>query len=78
MGFLEVQVTLMTSFPTNLQKSNLNCNLMLKREKKLFCQFITELDTCALSAAAAEAWSYKVLRSGMGKGHFDSPVVIHA
>lgn len=51
---------------------------MLIREKKLLCQFITQLDTYALTAAAAKAWSYTVLRSGMGKGHFDSTEVIYA
>lgn len=74
-----MQVILTTSFPTNLQKPNtLNSKFMLKCEKKLLCQFITQLDTCSLTAAAAKAWSYAVLRSGMGKGHFDSTVVIHA
>lgn len=69
----------MASFPRNLQNSNtLNCNLGLKCKKKLLCQFLTQLDTCALTAAAAKAWSYTVLRSAMGKGHFDSVVVIYA
>lgn len=56
----------MTTVPTDFQNSNiLNYDLILKCNKKLPCQFVTQLDTRDPTTVGAKAWSYKALQKGL-------------